>query len=186
MRSPTTCYRKHGKELSNGQLRMPSFAKFVVSKNATTYPDCFICIPQSLPDKLAIIVIRFLRLLVPQLSVLPKLFLHHCISHPHAMLEEQRDSLPGRSKSCSYKVSIEEVASATIIAVIKSRPASVFHLVHLCKKKTSKLCHSWNGRAPRNIPVSGAVLLDRKFGPDIATIDSGSEICVIPPFSNYE
>ncbi|GFT52405.1 transposon Ty3-G Gag-Pol polyprotein [Trichonephila clavipes] len=34
-------------------------------------------------------------------------------------------------------VSIEEVASATIIAVIKSRPASVFHLVHLCKKTNS-------------------------------------------------
>ncbi|GFS55912.1 retrovirus-related Pol polyprotein from transposon 17.6 [Trichonephila clavipes] len=53
-------------------------------------------------------------------------------------------------------VSIEEVASATIIAVIKSRPVSVFHLVHLCKKTNRK---------------SGQKFL----------IDSGSETCVIPP-----
>ncbi|GFX21902.1 uncharacterized protein TNCV_2311801 [Trichonephila clavipes] len=70
------------------------------------------------------------------------------------------------------------VASATIIAVIKSRPANVFHLVHLCKK-TSKLCHSWNGRALETYqPV--IFLLDRKSGQKFL-IDSGSEICVIPP-----
>ncbi|GFU74424.1 integrase catalytic domain-containing protein [Trichonephila clavipes] len=91
---------------------------------------------------------------------------------------------PSQSSSCSVQptmdslgVSIEEVASATIIALIKSRPASVFHLVHLCKK-TSKLCHSWNGRALETYqPV---ILLDHKSGQKFL-IDSGSEICVIPP-----
>ncbi|GFV20913.1 hypothetical protein TNCV_736191, partial [Trichonephila clavipes] len=39
----------------------------------------------------------------------------------------------------ALEVSIEEVASATIIAVIKSRPAIVFHLVHLCKKRVKAL-----------------------------------------------
>ncbi|GFV04972.1 hypothetical protein TNCV_5022981 [Trichonephila clavipes] len=43
------------KELSNGQLQDDfSFCKVVASKNATTYPDCFICIPRAF-DKLAII-----------------------------------------------------------------------------------------------------------------------------------
>ncbi|GFT70464.1 uncharacterized protein TNCV_2658851 [Trichonephila clavipes] len=46
----------------------------------------------------------------------------------------QRYSSDHRDHIHALGVSIEEVASATIIAVIKSRPASVFHLVHLCKK----------------------------------------------------
>ncbi|GFX86507.1 retrovirus-related Pol polyprotein from transposon 17.6 [Trichonephila clavipes] len=49
----------------------------------------------------------------------------------------QRYSSDRRRSHSRSRVSIEEVASATIIAVIKSRPASVFHLVHLCKKTNS-------------------------------------------------
>ncbi|GFX07404.1 uncharacterized protein TNCV_4051091 [Trichonephila clavipes] len=46
-------------------------------------------------------------------------------------------------------------------------------------QKTSKLCHSWNGRALETYqPV--IFLLDRKSGQKFL-IDSGSEICVIPP-----
>ncbi|GFV54690.1 transposon Ty3-I Gag-Pol polyprotein [Trichonephila clavipes] len=46
------------------------------------------------------------------------------------------------------------------------------------QKKTSKLCHSWNGRASKH--TSRLFLLDRKSGQKFL-IDSGSEICVIPP-----
>ncbi|GFV97451.1 transposon Tf2-9 polyprotein [Trichonephila clavipes] len=46
----------------------------------------------------------------------------------------QRYSSDRRRSHSRSRSAIEEVASATIIAVIKSRPASVFHLVHLCKK----------------------------------------------------
>ncbi|GFV74069.1 hypothetical protein TNCV_601201 [Trichonephila clavipes] len=74
-------------------------------------------------------------------------------------------------------VSIEEVASATIIAVIKSRPASVFHLVHLCKKK--RVSSVIAGMAePSRKHTSRLFLLDRKSGQKFL-IDSGSEICVI-------
>ncbi|GFT32035.1 transposon Tf2-8 polyprotein [Trichonephila clavipes] len=46
-------------------------------------------------------------------------------------------------------------------------------------QKTSKLCHSWNGRALATYqPV--IFLLDRKSSQKFL-IDSGSEICVIPP-----
>ncbi|GFV68590.1 retrovirus-related Pol polyprotein from transposon 297 [Trichonephila clavipes] len=49
----------------------------------------------------------------------------------------QRYSSDRRRSHSRSRVSIEEVASSTIIAVIKSKPASVFHLVHLCKKTNS-------------------------------------------------
>ncbi|GFX82733.1 transposon Tf2-11 polyprotein [Trichonephila clavipes] len=49
----------------------------------------------------------------------------------------QRCSSDRRRSHSRSRVSIEEVASATIIAVIKSGPASVFHLVHLCKNEHS-------------------------------------------------
>ncbi|GFX77489.1 retrovirus-related Pol polyprotein from transposon opus [Trichonephila clavipes] len=59
----------------------------------------------------------------------------------------------------------------------KERPASVFHLVHLCKK-TSTLCHSWNGRALETYqPVN---FIRPQVWPEIAH-RLGSEICVIPP-----
>ncbi|GFT24728.1 transposon Tf2-9 polyprotein [Trichonephila clavipes] len=45
-------------------------------------------------------------------------------------------------------------------------------------QKTSKLCHSWNGRALET--YQPLFLLDRKSGQKFL-IDSGSEICVIPP-----
>ncbi|GFV09208.1 retrovirus-related Pol polyprotein from transposon opus [Trichonephila clavipes] len=51
----------------------------------------------------------------------------------------QRYSSDRRRSHSRSRVSIEEVASATIIAVIKSRPASVFHLVHLCKKTNANI-----------------------------------------------
>ncbi|GFU92024.1 hypothetical protein TNCV_753331 [Trichonephila clavipes] len=47
------------------------------------------------------------------------------------------------------------------------------------QKKTSKLCHSWNGEALET-HTSRLFLLDRKSGQKFL-IDSGSEICVIPP-----
>ncbi|GFS49807.1 hypothetical protein TNCV_4344691 [Trichonephila clavipes] len=75
-------------------------------------------------------------------------------------------------------MSIEEVASATIITVIKSRPASVFHLVHLCKKK--RVSSVIAGMAEPSKHTSRLFLLDRKSGQKFL-IDSGSEICVIPP-----
>ncbi|GFV16772.1 hypothetical protein TNCV_2924951 [Trichonephila clavipes] len=43
MRSPATRLQKNERACSNGQLQ-DDFAKFVASKNATTYPDCFVCI----------------------------------------------------------------------------------------------------------------------------------------------
>ncbi|GFT16560.1 retrovirus-related Pol polyprotein from transposon opus [Trichonephila clavipes] len=88
----------------------------------------------------------------------------------------QRYSSDRRRSHSRSRVSIEEVASATIIAVIKSRPASVFHLC-ICAK-TSKLCHSWNGKALATYqPV---IFIRPQVWPEIL-IDSGSEICVIPP-----
>ncbi|GFV37638.1 retrovirus-related Pol polyprotein from transposon 17.6 [Trichonephila clavipes] len=59
----------------------------------------------------------------------------------------------------------------------KSRPASVFHLVHLCKKRVSSVIA---GMAELSKHTSRLFLLDRKSGQKFL-IDSGSEICVIPP-----
>ncbi|GFS51584.1 hypothetical protein TNCV_549971 [Trichonephila clavipes] len=88
----------------------------------------------------------------------------------------QRYSSDRRRSHSRSRVSIEEVASATIIAVIKSRPASVFHLVHLCKKRVSSVIA---GMAEPSKHTSRLFLLDRKSGQKFL-IDSGSEICVIP------
>ncbi|GFW59948.1 hypothetical protein TNCV_4864031 [Trichonephila clavipes] len=163
------------KELSNGS-RM-TFCKVCGFKECHHISRLFCLHPQSLWINWLSSLIRFLRLLVrPRLSVRPKLFLHHP-SHLHAVLSQPWALSPGRSRTVSTRVSIEEVASATIIAVIKSGPASVFHLVHLCKK-TSKLCHSWNGRALATYqPV---IFIRPQVWPEIPH-DSGSEICVIPP-----
>ncbi|GFW88343.1 retrovirus-related Pol polyprotein from transposon 297 [Trichonephila clavipes] len=88
----------------------------------------------------------------------------------------QRYSSDRRRSHSRSRVSIEEVASATIIAVIKSRPASEFHLVYLCKKRVSSVIA---GMAEPSKHTSRLFLLDRKSGQKFL-IDSGSEICVIP------
>ncbi|GFU18514.1 hypothetical protein TNCV_3574701 [Trichonephila clavipes] len=63
-------------------------------------------------------------------------------------------------------VSAGEVASATIIAVIKSRPARVcFTLCILCKTDKA-LYHSWNGR-PLTATTSRLFLLDHQIWPEI-------------------
>ncbi|GFX72454.1 hypothetical protein TNCV_435521 [Trichonephila clavipes] len=59
----------------------------------------------------------------------------------------------------------------------KERAASVFHLVHLCKKRVSSVIA---GMAEPSKHTSRLFLLDRKSGQKFL-IDSGSEICVIPP-----
>ncbi|GFU94080.1 uncharacterized protein TNCV_3308331 [Trichonephila clavipes] len=159
------------KELSNGQLQ-DDFLQSLWLQRMPPHTRLFCLHPQSLWINWLSSLIRFLRLMVhPQLSVLPQLFLHHpfhlhavfsqpwtlCQADPRAVFfaeltrernssRQERYSSDRRNHIHALGMSIEEVASATIIAVIKSRPASVFHLVHLCKK-TSKLCHSWNGRA---------------------------------------
>ncbi|GFT37967.1 hypothetical protein TNCV_4402101 [Trichonephila clavipes] len=164
------------KEMSNGQLqddflqslwlqRMPPHIQTVLSASSEPWINWLSSL------------IRFLRLLVhPQLSVLPQLFLHHP-SHLHAVFSQPWTLSPGRSKSCLYelpeltrernstrhqryssdrrrshprsRVSIEEVAFATIIAVIKSRPACVSPCI--CSKRVSSVIA---GKAePRNIPA---------------------------------
>ncbi|GFW84246.1 retrovirus-related Pol polyprotein from transposon opus [Trichonephila clavipes] len=59
----------------------------------------------------------------------------------------------------------------------KEQPASVFHLVHLCKERVSSVIA---GMAEPSQHTSRLFLLDRKSGQKFL-IDSGSEICVIPP-----
>ncbi|GFV13181.1 hypothetical protein TNCV_142021 [Trichonephila clavipes] len=55
-------------------------------------------------DKLAIIADKVSEVVgSSQLSVRPKLFLHHP-SHLHAMLSQPWTLSPGRSKSCLYKL----------------------------------------------------------------------------------
>ncbi|GFT41687.1 hypothetical protein TNCV_4707771 [Trichonephila clavipes] len=92
------------------------------------------------------------------------------LTRKHSPLATNDIVLTARDHIHALGVSIEEVASATIIAVIKSRPASVFSPLCICAKKQSKLCHSWNGRALSY--TSRLFLLDRKSGQKFL-IDSG-------------
>ncbi|GFV88969.1 retrovirus-related Pol polyprotein from transposon opus [Trichonephila clavipes] len=136
--------------------------------------DCFVCILRAF-DKLAIIadkvseVVGASSTICAATTVPPPSQSSSCSASANHGLSRQ-----GRSKSCLLqvaeltrernssrhqryssdrrrshsrsRVSIEEVASATIIAVIKS---SLQPPVHLCK--TIKLpCHSWNGRASQH------------------------------------
>ncbi|GFU82260.1 uncharacterized protein TNCV_2444131 [Trichonephila clavipes] len=75
-------------------------------------------------------------------------------------------------------VSIEEVASATIIAVIKRAGPQVCITLCICSKK--RVSSVIAGKAEPSKHTSRLFLLDRKSGQKFL-IDSGSEICVIPP-----
>ncbi|GFU31236.1 uncharacterized protein TNCV_1742291 [Trichonephila clavipes] len=161
------------KELSNGQLQDDFLQSLWLQRMSPHIQTVLSASSESL-DKLAIIADKGCWCVLDYLcgqkcsSTIPVIFMQCSANHG---LSRQADP-----RAVSTRVSIEEVASATIITVIKSRPESVFHLVHLCK--TSTLCHSWNGRALETYqPV---ILLDRKSGQKFL-IDSGSEICVIPP-----
>ncbi|GFW43158.1 hypothetical protein TNCV_1392671 [Trichonephila clavipes] len=134
------------KELFNVAKQDDFSAKFVASKNATTYPDCFVCILEPL-DKLAIIAHKVSEVVGvrPRLSVLPQLFpppsqSSSCSAQPTMGLSRQavdpelslpriveltrernssghqRYSSDRRDRSRSRSVN-GEVASATIIAV---------------------------------------------------------------------
>ncbi|GFW79506.1 retrovirus-related Pol polyprotein from transposon 297 [Trichonephila clavipes] len=166
------------KELSNGQLqddflqslwlqRMPPHIQTVLSASSEPL------------DKLAIIadkvseVVGASSTICAATTVPPPSQSSSCSAQPTMDSLAQADP-----RAVSTRVSIEEVASATIIAVIKSRPASVFHLVHLCKKRVSSVIA---GMAEPSQHTSRLFLLDRKSGQKFL-IESGSEIYVIPPF----
>ncbi|GFT86722.1 retrovirus-related Pol polyprotein from transposon opus [Trichonephila clavipes] len=156
MRSPATCCENE--RAVNGQLqddflqslwlqRMPPHIQTVLSTSSEPL------------DKLAIIADK------PTMDSLARQIQE--LSLQVAELTRERNSLSTNDIVLTagdhihaLGVSIKEVASATIIAVIKSRPASVFHLVHLCKKK--RVSSVIAGMAEPSKHTSRLFLLDRK------------------------
>ncbi|GFS66049.1 retrovirus-related Pol polyprotein from transposon 17.6 [Trichonephila clavipes] len=192
------------KELSNGQLQDDFLQKFVASKNATTYPDCFVCILRAF-DKLAIIadkvseVVGASSTICAATTVPPPSQSSSCSVQPtmdslarqiqelslqvaeltrkrnssrHQRYSSDRRRSHSRSRSvnrgsgiCYYHRRYKEQARKCVspCAFVQKRVSSVIAGMAEPSKHTSRL-----------------FLLDRKSGQKFL-IDSGSEICVIPP-----
>ncbi|GFU43361.1 hypothetical protein TNCV_2282601 [Trichonephila clavipes] len=192
------------KELANGQLQM-TFCKVCGFKECHHISRLFCLHLQSLWINWLSSLIRFLRLLVhPQLSVSAQLFLHHP-SHLHAVfsqpwtplarqiqelslqvaeLTRERNSSRHQRYSSDRRRSHSRSRSVNRGSGIcyhhrryKNRPASVFHPAFVQKKRVSSVIA---GMAEPSKHTSRLFLLDRKSGQKFL-IDSGSEICVIPP-----
>ncbi|GFW07522.1 uncharacterized protein TNCV_3916551 [Trichonephila clavipes] len=170
------------KELPNGQLQ-DDFLQSLWLQRMPPHIQTVLSASQSLWINWLSSLIRFLRLLVhPRLSVRPKLFLHHP-SHLHAVF----------SQPWTLAIQIQEL-SLQVAELTRERNSSRHQRYSSDRRRShsrsrsvnrgSGICYyhrRYKEQARKALETYQRLfLLDRKSGQKFL-IDSGSEICVIPP-----